>query len=271
MKSFNLRDVYDQLQTKLKNDIVPTAQLKFNIDVSLPSEYNDEPDGLTRPIEEILFHLYNECAINRIQVNVQKLNEYATYIVLMIDIKVIFPNSIHADLCAGPKEYVNEVLQGFKNIISGNSTYINGDSANIRYNLKLNLSNTSHNNNSRLPFGDLKVLVAEDNEINALVFISFLEEWGIAATLASDGLEAVQQLQEKSFDLVLMDIYMPIMDGIQAAKQIREFNTTVPIIALSASTLEQDRNSAYDAGINDFLLKPVSSADLFSVMKKNLK
>jgi len=85
-----------------------------------------------------------------------------------------------------------------------------------------------------------------------------------------NGKEAVNATIENHYDIILMDIYMPYLDGIQATRDIRKFNITIPIIALTASTLEADLNNARKAGINDLLLKPVSSMSLFKTLQKYL-
>lgn len=118
------------------------------------------------------------------------------------------------------------------------------------------------------PFSGKSVLLADDNELNAMVYASFLEEWGCAVTTVVNGIEAVAAIRSAPFDLVLMDIHMPALSGNSAIRQIREFNTTVPIIALTASALPGDIILSISAGANDFLQKPVSSAQLNQFLKK---
>ena len=86
-------------------------------------------------------------------------------------------------------------------------------------------------------------------------------------TIASDGFQAVQQVLSGKFDLVLMDIQMPIMDGYKAARAIRQFNKKIPIIALTAAALVEDREKALAAGMNDHLGKPFSSQQLYDHLK----
>ena len=109
----------------------------------------------------------------------------------------------------------------------------------------------------------------EDNEINALIFSSFLEEWGCETTVIQNGAEAISQMHEARYDIILMDIHMPILNGNLATKKIREFSE-VPIIALTDSVEEKDMQDAIEAGANDFLVKPVSSRQLFHVLEKYL-
>ncbi|MBE0507391.1 MAG: response regulator [Marinospirillum sp.] len=116
-----------------------------------------------------------------------------------------------------------------------------------------------------------RVLVVEDHPINQQVVQSQLEQMGLQVTLADDGAQGVEKVRKESFDLVLMDIQMPVMDGYQATREIRQFNKNLPIIALTAAALVEDRNKALAAGMNDHLGKPLSSPQLFEHLKPWLK
>ena len=114
----------------------------------------------------------------------------------------------------------------------------------------------------------LRILVAEDNEINAEVVKSMLESEGIDVTLASDGQKAVDACSLSAFDCLLMDLQMPNVDGIEATRQIRMMNITTPIIALTANAFAEDRAKCLDAGMNEFLSKPVEKAKLFGLIAR---
>ena len=106
---------------------------------------------------------------------------------------------------------------------------------------------------------NLRVLVAEDNAVNQTLAMAVLAKFGIRATLARDGDEAFQAVQKGTFDVVLMDIQMPRMDGLEATRAIRALPANRPqpwIIAVTANALEQDRDLCYEAGMNDFVSKP---------------
>lgn len=102
-----------------------------------------------------------------------------------------------------------------------------------------------------------RVLVAEDNEVNQLVIRDLLENLGVEVDIANNGAEAVQQCRRVAYDLVFMDIQMPIMDGFEAAQTIRTFNTDLPIIALSAAVMQQDKRLSVEAGMQGHLAKPI--------------
>lgn len=107
------------------------------------------------------------------------------------------------------------------------------------------------------PFDGKKVLVAEDNPINALLLRKYLKAWRLEATIVSNGREAVDQLRQEVYDLIIMDTRMPEMDGFQAAKYAREgLRVTTPILSLSATVLPEEVAQALESGMNDTLSKP---------------
>ena len=113
-----------------------------------------------------------------------------------------------------------------------------------------------------------RVLLVEDNEINQEVAIGQLEDAEINVDLAENGEIAVRMVQEKDYDLVLMDMQMPVMDGIEATRVIRSDPRfeTLPIIAMTANAMAADRDRCLEAGMNDHIAKPIDPDQLFSVM-----
>jgi len=103
-----------------------------------------------------------------------------------------------------------------------------------------------------------KILVAEDNDSNFILMTYILKKY-YAYERAKNGKEAVDLVNSNTYDLVLMDIKMPVMDGLEATKAIRENHPDLPIIALTANAFDSDRQLAIEAGCSDFLSKPVSS------------
>jgi len=114
-----------------------------------------------------------------------------------------------------------------------------------------------------------KILLAEDNDINRMIASIVLKSNGYHITEVLDGKEAVAELTRQSFDLVLMDLQMPFMDGLEATRIIRKhLNNMVPIIALTANEVKQEKNRCVQAGMNDFLMKPFDEKDLVSIINK---
>jgi CheY-like chemotaxis protein len=114
----------------------------------------------------------------------------------------------------------------------------------------------------------VRVLVAEDNPVNAMLVQAILKREGCTVELAGTGEEALQALARSRYDLVLMDMRMPGMDGPAAAKQLRDAGDKTPIVALTANAFEEDRKTCLDAGMNAFLSKPVDAAALKTVLAR---
>ncbi|MEO6917394.1 MAG: ATP-binding protein, partial [Chitinophagaceae bacterium] len=122
--------------------------------------------------------------------------------------------------------------------------------------------------------GKKKVLVAEDVELNQFIAKHILESWGLDVTLVSDGLQAIEKIKKNNYDLVLMDIQMPRMDGMTATNEIRAMNdlskSSVPIIALTANALNNAGGRYLAIGMNDHVLKPFTEASLYTVVSRHL-
>jgi signal transduction histidine kinase/DNA-binding response OmpR family regulator len=116
-----------------------------------------------------------------------------------------------------------------------------------------------------------RVLVVEDNAVNQLVAVRFLQKLGCTADVAANGLEAVRMVKDLPYDIVFMDCRMPEMDGYEATAAIRSIAgepAHIPIVGLTAGALVGDREQCLSAGMNDFLTKPVTVTDLQKVMQR---
>jgi PAS domain S-box-containing protein len=125
----------------------------------------------------------------------------------------------------------------------------------------------------QVDFGGAKILLAEDNELNQEVAVALLEDAGCRVTLAADGAQAVAAVQADDFDLVLMDMQMPIMDGLTATRAIRGLPgyATLPIVAMTANAMVADREACLAAGMNDHVSKPIEPQALWQALEKWLK
>jgi len=116
----------------------------------------------------------------------------------------------------------------------------------------------------------LRILVAEDNPVNQKIALFLLRKFGYKADIAANGLEVLARLQTSPYDLILLDIQMPGMDGLQAARAVREKfgHPSKPwLVALTANSQADDRREAEEAGMNDYLCKPVQGAELQSAIE----
>jgi len=132
-----------------------------------------------------------------------------------------------------------------------------------------------------------KVLLVEDNKINQQVAREILEHGGLVVAIANDGKEAVAMVKENQYDAILMDIQMPVMDGLQATQKIRAWEKNMPfdrqstdtradapqnlIIAMTAHALTGDRKKSLDAGMNDHVTKPIDPENLYSCLAQWIK
>ncbi|MEO9386055.1 response regulator [Chromobacterium phragmitis] len=116
----------------------------------------------------------------------------------------------------------------------------------------------------------LRVLVAEDNELNQQVATELLTAADIEVTIASNGEEALRLADAQTFDLVLMDMQMPVMDGLEATRRLRQREAwrTLPILAMTANAMSGDRERCLDAGMNDHVTKPIDPDKLFAALKR---
>jgi signal transduction histidine kinase/CheY-like chemotaxis protein len=120
---------------------------------------------------------------------------------------------------------------------------------------------------------EANILVAEDNLVNQLVVRSMLERHGMKVTLVKDGAHALAAIQEGSFDLVLMDCQMPVMDGYEATRRIRAARRDgprLPIVALTANAMAEDRQRCAEAGMDGYVTKPVTAESLCEVLHRHL-
>jgi signal transduction histidine kinase len=120
-------------------------------------------------------------------------------------------------------------------------------------------------------FDGMSILLVEDNPLNVLVARTILENRGAVIDVAYNGKEAIDKLDTNRHKLILMDLNMPVMDGYEATIQLRKRGETIPIIALTASTLKEVEREIYKAGINDILVKPFNPDDLFRMVSHYLQ
>ncbi|HMI64525.1 MAG TPA: response regulator [Cyclobacteriaceae bacterium] len=120
----------------------------------------------------------------------------------------------------------------------------------------------------------INVLLVEDNPINQLVAVKMLQRWGMEVTVANHGQEALGLVGSKPFELVLMDLDMPVMDGYESTRRIRQMDglhfKTLPIIAFTASEVTDSREKAFHAGMTDFITKPLQQVELQTTIEKHV-
>ena len=139
---------------------------------------------------------------------------------------------------------------------------------------KQDLSTPGHDETiaPRDSFQDVRLLLVEDNEINQLVAQELLQGAGFAVDVADNGQIAIEMISRKPYALVLMDMQMPVMDGVTATRVIRQMPefSSLPIIAMTANAMQADRDRCAEAGMNDFVSKPIEPSALWAALQRNL-
>ena len=126
------------------------------------------------------------------------------------------------------------------------------------------------------PVGRLNILLVEDGVANQKLAMALLRKWGHNATLAEKGQQAVDQWRTTRFDVILMDVQMPVMDGLEATRMIRELERAsrtdvhIPIVAMTARAMKGDREKCLDAGMDDYLSKPIRRNELFQALRSHV-
>ena len=123
-------------------------------------------------------------------------------------------------------------------------------------------------------FPDSRVLIVEDNALNQQLLTAMLEIMRCEIVVASDGREGVRLNEEEEFDIILMDVLMPVMDGLEATRTIRNFEKVsgrhIPIVAVTAIAMPEDRQKCLDAGMDDYMSKPIKGQELENMFRKYL-
>jgi CheY-like chemotaxis protein len=116
-----------------------------------------------------------------------------------------------------------------------------------------------------------RILLVEDVEVNRMIVTMLLEETGCEIDEAENGQIAVELATDKQYDLILMDMQMPVMDGLTSTREIRKFNKDVPIIAMTANAFKEDAEACINAGMNAHLAKPIDSESFMALLTEYLK
>jgi CheY-like chemotaxis protein len=117
----------------------------------------------------------------------------------------------------------------------------------------------------------LRILLAEDNVVNQKLALRLLQQMGYRADLASNGIEAVESVERQTYDVVLMDVQMPDMDGLEASRRItakRPVGERPRIVAMTANAMQGDREECLAAGMDDYVTKPIRVAALVAALER---
>ena len=275
-----IKDVLFALEKSAK-DKGNVLQIEFDPDI--PSELLGDPLMISQILINLVGNAVKFTRDGEVFVRVQKIKEDDHNISLHFEIedtgegiskkkqKNIFQNFTQGSVAINRKfggtglglSIVKNLLDLLNSKISLESTLGKGSkfSFDINYNLTQNSGENDNPHNiiydvDYVALENRKILVVEDNKINQMITRKILEKNKIVVDVADNGEIAVEKVRTSAYDIILMDIHMPGISGVEATEQIRIFNKEIPILALTAVTIDENIDSFYEAGFNDIIPKP---------------
>ena len=272
--------------------------LHLEFDPDIPSELLGDPLMISQILINLVGNAVKFTRDGKVFVRVQKIKESDQNIALHFEIedtgegiskkkqKNIFQNFTQGSVAINRKfggtglglSIVKNLLDLLDSKISLESTLGKGSKFHFNINYSL-IRNSEENKNPHNIIYDVdyvalenrKILVVEDNKINQMITRKILEKNKMIVDVADNGEIAVEKVRTLEYDLVLMDIHMPGISGVEATEQIRLFNKEIPILALTAVTIDENIDSFHEAGFNDIIPKPYKVEEFFQQIHNGLK
>lgn len=278
-KATNLVELFNDVFVLVK-PLAATKQLKFELNLSIPetSEVVIDDSRLRQCLINIIGNAIKFTESGEVIVSAKYLDERLAVEVkdTGIGIKGEYLNKIKQPYWQAPDTGVSGTGLGLtitERIIEmmGGSLQIEstlGDGSLVKFDIIAPINELeiiSGDVVESYPKKNMSILLAEDDEDIATLVKLMLETRGMQVCLVQNGALAVDKLNDQAFDLVLMDLHMPVLDGYSAVKCIRESGNQVPIVIMTASSMEADRSKAEELGCDAYLIKPVDMSDLISI------
>ena len=298
---FNMFEVCHSLEMMFKHKVTEkNLRFNFEFDKKIPEKLIGDSERLNQVLINLLNNAikFTESGSVKLSVNLLQVNEKQASVQFVVKdsgigiskekLETIFERFEQADnntarqyggtgLGLAIVEKIVKMQQGQvtvdSNIGSGTSftVILNFD---IVHNVLSNedkIINRYNNKDVIKDFNKFKILVAEDNKTNQTLLKFILQQWNLPYDLAENGQQVLDKLKQDNYDLILMDIQMPIMDGYDASKKIRkELNVQVPIIAMTAHVLPTEKQKCIDAGMDDYISKPIDENIFLNMLEKYL-
>ena len=297
--SFHLKKRINDVLIALKksaNDKQTT--LRVDYDDSIPESLSGDPVKLSQVLINLIGNSVKFTQNGEVVIRVRKIDQYNNSIKLNFEIedngvgiskkkqKTIFETFSQGSLQINRKfggtglglSIVKNLLELMNSKIQLESKL--GEGSKFWFNLDLDISDEKvlqKENTDKKKVIDLEylvsknVLVVEDNKINQMITKKILEKNKMVCQVADNGTDAVQLVKENDFDVVLMDIHMPGISGIEATQKIREFNKALPIIALTAVTIDENLDEFFRVGFNEIIPKPFKPEEFFEKIHDTVK
>jgi CheY-like chemotaxis protein len=264
MVEFNIKETGNDLLRILEKVLGSRNLCQLTVDVLIPEILKGDKRGLRNSVVLICQFINRNLSSLFIDIELSKGGQFDSSVKLNIDVKGLSPGGRLIQSVNTFSETEIDVLRAhlpYKTVFYRSELY-------VRFSFSMIFQCKKIGRHVFFPFENKRVLLVEDDDVSALVFISFLEEWGCIVEKVSNGILGVQAAKTTLYDIILMDIYMPEMSGDEAIKKIRKFDQKIPIVALTSSLREKNVFNAYEAGANDIIVKPVSSAELQRILTR---
>jgi len=297
--SFNLRKRIEDVLFALEKSAKDKGnKLHFEFDEDIPAELLGDPLVISQILINLVGNAVKFTRDGEVYIRVQKISQSDADIDLHFEIqdtgegiskkkqKSIFQNFTQGSVAINRKfggtglglSIVKNLLDLLNSKISLESTLGKGSvfKFDIKYNLAKSLTDNENPHNiiydvDYVALENRHILVVEDNKINQMITRKILEKNKIICDVADNGEIAVEKVRSSKFDLILMDIHMPGISGIEATEQIRVFDEDIPILALTAVTIDENVDDFYVAGFNDIIPKPYKVEEFFQKIHNALK
>ncbi|MFV8326094.1 ATP-binding protein [Flavobacterium sp. ZS1P14] len=293
--NFNLKQLLEDIQNSLKElAIVNNNKFKLQIDSSIPDYLIGDPTKLSQIIMNLINNALKFTKNGTVSV-IAKLHslepEKATLYFEVIDTGIGIPSdklqSVFDSFSQGSIEVnrkyggtglgltiVKKLIKILGGQINLKSTLGKGSSFSFELQFKLGSQVVNVEEKPKTYDDSLlknkKILLVEDNKINQMITDKMLRNKGIFCEIIDNGEEAIEIVKKNKFDLILMDVHLPGINGTVATEEIRKFDTKTPIIALTAISLDENREMLLSFGMNDVVTKPFIPEEFYSIIAKNV-
>jgi len=297
--TFNLKKRINDVLIALKKSAEDRKNnLRFEFDETIPNKLVGDPLKLSQILINLVGNSVKFTQNGDVFVRVSKLDEVANKVVLHFEIedngvgiskkkqKSIFETFSQASLQINRKfggtglglSIVKNLLELMGSRIQLESQLGKGSKFSFNINFDISEEFNEENNPINITYDvdyvaleNRNILIVEDNKINQMITKKILEKNKMKCMVADNGIDAIKIVKENSFDVILMDIHMPGISGIQATQKIREFDKLIPIIALTAVTIDENLDDFYRAGFNEIIPKPFKTEEFFEKIYRTLE
>jgi CheY-like chemotaxis protein len=265
MVTFNIRETGNELLRTLEKELRSPRDCSLTIDMLIPDVLKGDKAGLCTSILLICQYLNPKLINFSVNIELSKATHSGESLHVKIDVNG-FSNTRETtqQFLSIPQAEVDAFLSRLPY-----PTMFSINDVSVRFSFTMPFFDESGSRNYSAEVSHKKVLLAEDDDMAALVFISFMEDWEYSVTRVADGIAAVEAAKLGVHDIILMDTFLPKMSGGEAIRKIREFDKKTPIIALTTLPIDKDFTDRY-AGANDVFVKPVIGSDLQRLLRRYL-